>query len=333
MFVTYQKSAAILAMVTALFGCSSDDQQRLTAKSTSQDSDATNKGNSIYPELERAPEIDPDEVTGGKTALLNARYGISVKSAFNIEVCKGDLQIHLNVNFGSDQNLNMLEFPSGLIDCGDIGTIDPKTLLGATTGGPQSKMFVKDGIIYVNAIGRGTYSPHRPMFPAFLSESKDILKDLLYTEKVKVRDTRDQKEASGEVIIEMVHFETPYTLENLKVTFPRTIRFSVINRGFEGVEKMPNMLFKKMEFVFSMDPIALLHIHFEGTAGDAIASADAVKVKSDTTRDVLNTVSSASKQDDFFGNITRNTLNGVDVSIDLTLQSMAGLELPEATIP
>ncbi len=319
---------------TLFIACSSDDAKHsASAAKKSSDAEKNKPTENEYPTLEKAQEIDPNAITGGKTALLDAKYAISVKSAFDLEVCKGDLQLNLNVNFGTNQDIKMLDFPEGVIDCGEIGTLDPKAMLGSTNAGTNTKMTVENGLIYVSAIGNGEYDPRRPMFPAFLSEAKDVLKDLYHKESVKMTDKVDKKEASGDITVEMVNFDVPYTVEKLKVTFPHTLRFAVTINGFDGVKKMSNMLFKKMEFVFSIDPIALLHIHFEGTAADAIGSADAMKAKSQTTKDLINTVQNTSKNDDLIGNLTRGALNAVDVAIDLDLQSMTGLDLPTGAKP
>ncbi len=310
-----------------IFACSNEARERGSAKIAGKGDDQV-KAQGEYPDLEKAPEIDPSAVTGGKSSLLDANYSVIVKSAFDLEVCKGDLRLLFNVNFGTEENLKMLDFPDGLIKCGETGTIDPKDMLGATKGGSNTKIKVKDGIIFVDSLGRGTYKPERPMFPSFLSAPKELLMNLNRTEKITLYDSVEKKETSGEVSIKVLSFDKPYTVEGLGVTFPKTIHFEVTNTGFEGIKKMPNMIFNKMGYVFSLDPIALLHVHFEGTVKDAIKNRDLLKTTDEDFKNLRNTIGDMSEQDDLIGDLTRGTLEAIEVKIDLFLQSMEGVNLP-----
>jgi hypothetical protein len=67
--------------------------------------------------------------------------------------------------------------------------------------------------------------------------------------------------------------ESPHMKQ--KRPFPKTLDFETTTQGFDGVNKIINMLFDRMEFRISLDPLAIPYISFKGKVADFMAAQQA----------------------------------------------------------
>lgn len=232
--------------------------------------------------------IDQRDVIDPKAALISASYYVEVKS-LGIKACTGEVKLKVNANMGNANAANgaaLLEIPEGSLDCGMLGPIDLTQILGSAAGAStvQPVMTVKNDVLHVSAIGAGVYSqdpakdPGRPMFPSFIAGNKSSLENLNYTKQLTVISTMEgNKQAQGSVTLKMLYFNKLYESPHMKQKrpFPKTLDFEATTQGFEGINKILNMLFDRMEFRISLDPLAVPYISFKGKIADMMAAMPA----------------------------------------------------------
>jgi len=202
--------------------------------------------------------------------LLDTEYNINV-TALGMSMCQGGIHLKINATFSSQSTTQLFEVPEGTVHCSLFGDIDLKGLLGGFAQSQtqvQDPIVVEDNIIEIRQIGDGTYDPPRPMLPSFIAGDRSALQSLNVTKSVTINSTKEGKTATGSSTIHMLSFGVPGSTPQMKRTFKDTLDFEVVNTGFDNVDKVSNMLFDRMEFKISLNPIAILHVSFKGSAHD-----------------------------------------------------------------
>lgn len=217
----------------------------------------------------------PVDLIGKDASFLDATYDIAVTSLFGISVCKGDINLKFNAAMGEGNTAEMFEIPKGDIDCGLAGKINLAEVLGAFGKQEQVKdpVVVKNNLINLKQLGGGTYHPPRPLLPSFIATKKEALAALNYTETTTLTSLKDGKKASGTVNVRTIGVDQSYKPVRMQRQFNKVLHFEVINKGFQDTDKFSNMLFDRMEFKISLDPIAVVYIEFKGKISDALKAA------------------------------------------------------------
>lgn len=305
-------------MLAVACGESSNGKPRAPTTSALKSDDATGLEQQDEPDDEaedtaRKPpaekfELDPN------AAFLDAKFDVLV-NAVGSDVCGGSADIKLNANVGGDgpNAAQLLSVPYGVIDC-TVYKIDLAQLLGSLTqsSGGAAPIEVKDGVIALPTMGTGLYTPPRPMLPSFLAEDRDTLRNLDHFVNLQVYDQNAQKTDVGSVRLRVTSLGEPYRVEALQRTFDDTIQFEITVEGLDAVDRVDNFIFERMGFVMSLDPIALLHIEFDGPASDLADGADRIGIDL--------------PQDGLMGAVVEGIGKMIDVHIALDLRWMQGLD-------
>lgn len=221
--------------------------------------------------------LDPADLVGKDAALIDATFNIDVTSLFGIGVCKGEVDFKFNAGISKEASAEMFEIPKGIVDCGLVGKINLAEVLGAFSKNPAQQVadpvVVKNNLINLKQIGAGMFSPPRPLMPNFIATKKDKLATINHTENVTVTSTTDGKTASGNVTVRTIGVDQSYKPVRMQRQFNKVLHFEVLNQGFSGADKFANLLFDRMEFKISLDPIAVLYIEFKGKVSDAMQAA------------------------------------------------------------
>ncbi len=274
---------ATVGVAASLSGCGEKNNKQVksggggTAKSADEDPKTDNTN----------PQTDlKNEVVDPNASLILANYYVEVKS-LGIRACTGGIQLKVNANMGkASGGGKMLDIPQGSLDCGLLGKIDLTQILGSAAGAStvEPVVTVKDDVIHLSAVGGGVFTqnpasdPGRPMFPSFIAGDPDNLARLNLNKQVTVISQMEQnKTASGTVSLKMLYFNKLYESPHMKQKrpFPKTLDFESTTQGFDGVNKIINMLFDRMEFRISLDPLAIPYISFKGKVADFMAAQSA----------------------------------------------------------
>lgn len=223
-----------------------------------------------------ATPIDSTDLLGDGASLIDATFKIDVTSLFGIQVCKGEVDFKFNAGIGKQASAAMFEIPKGIVDCGLVGKINLAEVLGAFSTQQQQAqepVVIKNNLINLKQIGSGSFNPARPLMPNFIATKKEKLAELDHTEAVTVTSLKDGKKSSGNVTVRTLGMNQSYTPASMQREFSKVLHFEVLNKGFNGADKFATLLFDRMEFKISLDPVAVLYIEFKGKISDAMAAA------------------------------------------------------------
>lgn len=277
--------SAALGLALAIAGCGEKNSKQVktggggTAKASGEDAKENDPTQSTVDE--KGAALDPN------ASLILANYYVEVKS-LGIQACKGGIQLKVNANMGKESaGGKMIDIPQGSLDCGLLGKIDLTQILGSAAGASATPpvVTIKDEAIFLSAVGAGVFTqnpqqdPGRPMFPSFIAGDPDKLARLNINKPTTVISQAEQgKTASGTVNMRMLYFNKLYESPHMKQKrpFPKTLAFESTTQGFEGVNKIINMLFDRMEFRISLDPLAIPYISFKGKVADFMAAQSAL---------------------------------------------------------
>lgn len=312
------RTCALLPLTLAALGCGEDRRAKPESPTASALSDETEASDDVA--AEDAQERPSRQGTKSEAAfdphaaLLEASFDVRV-DVVGYDACRGSADLKLNTAAGKGPNAaQVLEIPAGLIDCAGY-EIDLRELLGSLAQGvgtgDEPPIIVEGGVIALPVMGSGLYTPARPMFPSFLAEDRETLRAMDRLVNLDVYDQSAEKRDHGSVRLRVLSVGAPYRVESLQRTFDDTIQFELTVDGFEEVDRVDNFIFERMAFVMSLDPVALLHIEFEGPASDLADGADRIGV------DV--------PQEGMMGEVVDAFGRLIDVRIVLDLRSMQGL--------
>ncbi len=271
-----------------------------------------------------------EELIGKDAAFLDAEYKFDITSLFGIGVCKGDIGLKLNANIGKVATAALFEIPKdkGVIDCGFLGgKVNLADMIGAfakdQAEAPKDPLVVKNDVISLKQLGFGVYSPPRPLLPSFIAAKKEKLASLNFTETVTMTNSKDGTSASGSITVRTIGIDQSYKPLRMQRQFNKVLHFEVLNSGFNGSDKISNLLFDRMEFKISLDPLAILYVEFKGKVADAMKAMNAAGGAAGGA--------GAGGAAGGLGGITSGPLIGaltkvIDVKLKLDLISMKGLE-------
>jgi hypothetical protein len=269
--------SAVLGVALAASGCGDKNNKQVKtsgggeAKSSDQEERPDDPGSSS--------STDARDAIAPGSSLILANYYVTVKS-LGIQQCTGGVQLKVNANMGSaDGGGKMLDIPEGKLSCALLGEIDLTQILGSAAGQSSTPpvVTVQNETIHLSAIGGGVFTqnpasdPGRPMFPSFIAGDPKKLAVLNYIKPLTViSQAEGNKTASGSVTLKMLYFNKLYESPHMKRKrpFPKTMAFETTTQGFDGVNKIINMLFDRMEFRISLDPLAITYISFKGKIAD-----------------------------------------------------------------
>jgi hypothetical protein len=259
--------------------------------------------------------------------LLHATYDINVVS-LGLPVCKGDIEMQINAALDKSDSAQLFEIPSGKVKCTLMGEIDLAQTLGAfSSQGDQVKdpMVVENDVIHMKQIGKGKYSPARPMLPSFIASSKKDLASLDYTKGVTITQ-EDGKTASGNVNVHTLAFGASHQPPRMNRTFKNVLHFETVNTGFQGVDKVTNLLFDRMEFKISLSPISILYVSFKGKVADYQAAAQSSGIGGNSPLGGLAGGTGGFGGGGLFGMIIQGLVKIIDVEMQMNLVKQEGLD-------
>lgn len=280
------------------------------------------------PPLDARKPPSAEELIGKDAAFLDADYKFDITSLFGIGVCKGDIGLKLNANMGKKATAALFEIPKdkGVIDCGFLGgKINLAEMIGAFSKDQveqlKDPLVVKDNVISLKQLGAGRYEPARPLLPSFIATKKEKLASLNVTETVTMTNLKDGSTASGTVNVRTLGIDQSYKPLRMQRQFNNVLHFEVTNKGFQGADKLGNLLFDRMEFKISLDPLAILYVEFKGKVSDAMKAMG----------NGAGAGAGAGGAAGGLGGLAKGPLIGaltkvIDVKLKLDLISMKGLE-------
>lgn len=250
-------------------------------------------------------------------AIIDADFKIAV-NVLGLEVCDGTIKVKVNAAIGSKNSAQLFQIPKGIIDC-TVYQFDLAQILGSVTNKApkidvKDPLVIQDGIISMKAMGSGLYQPARPLFPSFLAAEREVLRNLDKRVELRLDDKKENKSANGSAHFKVSSLGQPYKPETMERTFSDTLQFEINIEGFEGINKVENFIFERMAFVLSLNPVAILHLEFEGPASDLAGGAAAAGID-------------IPKDDAGFVDGLINVVGGlIDVGITMDLIKMANVD-------
>jgi hypothetical protein len=265
-----------VVMLATLLGAITGCGEKTKSVEAPRQSPEAGKSNDQLP-LDSKKPATAEELVGKDAAFLDADYKFDITSLFEIGVCKGDIGLKLNANMGKEATSALFEIPKGksIIDCGFLGgKVDLAEMLGAFSKNPveqvKDPIVVKDNVISLKQLGAGLYDPPRPLLPSFIATKKSKLASLNVTETVTMKNIKDGTTASGTINVRTIGIDQTYKPQRMQRQFNKVLHFEVTNKGFQGADKLGNLLFDRMEFKISLDPLAILYVEFKGKVSDAM---------------------------------------------------------------
>ncbi|MBM4253806.1 MAG: hypothetical protein FJ146_17705 [Deltaproteobacteria bacterium] len=306
----------ILGLVAS---CGSSQLNSTVPRGARAGSDA--KAVSTNPRPADNPSNTPDTPTD---LYLDARYKIRAgivtgngngTASDAAQVCDGDIALQVNKRFGIDGN-KLLKIPEAAINCALVGKIDLQKALGALSDGlrgtPKNPFVTADDVLAIAALGPGTYTPPRPVLPSLLASSKEALRTLNLVRGITL--ATDKESGTGIVSVTTLSYDRPYTIKEINLTLPRVHTFTVVNTGFDNVDKAANMIFDRLTMRVSINPPAITSVSVQGSLSLLLSAANASGTPQ-TSNGVDNLLKSAA-----------NGLAGlVKIKIDLDLTEQEGL--------
>ncbi|MEN9833871.1 MAG: hypothetical protein RL011_64 [Pseudomonadota bacterium] len=255
---------------------------------------------------------------------LDARYKIRAgivtgngggTSSDSAQVCDGDIALQVNKKFGTDGN-SILKIPEAAINCALVGKIDLQKALGALSDGlrgtPKNPFVTTDDVLAIAELGPGKYTPPRPVLPSLLASSKAALRSLNMVRGITLATANET--GTGTVSVTTLSYERPFEIKEMNVTLPNVHTFTVVNTGFDNVDKAANMIFDRLTMRVSINPPAITSVSVQGSLSLLLAAAN-----SGGTPQTSNAVD----------NLVKNAANGlaglVKIKIDLDLTEQEGL--------
>ncbi len=211
-------------------------------------------------------QINVDSLVPAGAALLDATFQLTAKAA-GIKLCDGVITMRINAAIGKSKNVSLFELPTSEIDCGLIGKLNLKPIVGVySDSGALPNPILENNVLHFDRIGTTTFNPPRPFLPSFLASSRSELKSVNTVRTVTVNDGKRNKSASGQMTLKMLSFGVPYRSELLDRSFSDTFSFESTAAGFDGIDKAANVIFDRIAMTVSLNPVAVLSLSFSGDA-------------------------------------------------------------------
>jgi hypothetical protein len=263
--------------------------------------------------------------------LIDALYKVET-ATFGAQTCTGSGRLKIHNKLRDDQPL--VSLPEGQLDCGPLGTVDLRPILHSFSINPKDgNSEISNGFIRLKKTSTVSYSPARPILPAFLSTPKDKLASLLSLTKHEATDEEKQTTSEGVIEIRMISTGMEYRSPELRHTFRDVMNFNVICSGFEGTDKTLTNCFDLAEWHLALNPLAILRIKFIAPASIFVDSLknnpDLGNSKIDTIIKGLPTSGGGGIIDDLVGADLEKTLKSTKVQIVLVLVDQKNLGTDE----
>lgn len=243
-------------------------------------------------ESEVRPATEPDKQTddvklpSGKVTFVDAVYEVTTLfSAPQVGIkdlklpCQGRVEVKVNVNLDQGSKDQIFDFPEGKFDCGPLGNLDIKKLLGVVgqamptgVGGLQ----VNNNVIYTTEVPAGKFDPPRPIFPSFLAASTKDLSgvDLTVTNAKLVTPKATYTGSFGlKVDYAGVTEAAPGTVDK---QLRRVMQFTMSSSGFNGADKLASLLLDYLRIKMNVQPVVIPALEVRAVIGDML-TADAVR--------------------------------------------------------
>lgn len=266
----------IIAMTTTLAACAGGSSQPQEQNKDKKDSNAIADVDADE-KASKGQSISADDILGDDTSFLRAKYSLSLRTV-GVNACKGEVVIRVKAKMSAEGTgaAQLFEINDGIVKCAGLGIFNVKEMLGSMEAQPtpssiKQPVEVRDNVIGLKGMRNTIYEPARPMLPSFLAASPQELAMLNLTRAVNMVDGDTQQSSNGEITIQTLAFG-PWQPPNLQRSFPKVLHFRTTTKGFEGADKISNLMADVLEFRISLDPIAILSIYFEGRASDYTSS-------------------------------------------------------------
>ncbi len=195
--------------------------------------------------------------------LIDAVYELRIKGIFGaIQVCKGEAQVRLT-------STGQFELPKSDVACvGGLIKVDLGSMMkGMSTNpgaGTPPNFSGDDRVVRIDQIAGAKFSPPRPLMIAAFKAKPEDLSGYSGTEVVTATDLKTGQSAPGRITMEVLTTEETLVNPNFSKAFDKVVRWHMLARGFDGLNKPAMFLFDKVEMAWNLDPIAIPEIKIEG---------------------------------------------------------------------
>lgn len=217
-------------------------------------------------------------------SIIEAKYGLNIKAA-GFDFCEGQAIFKINVPAAPKAGIKPkppLDLKCVSINCSIVGEIRLDNLLGGLSSGTASELEAQTGkgmkleldekFIRFSEAGPITYNPPLILIPNFSGGSKEFLKSMNETQPVTLQDSTAGASASGTQTIKTTMFEQSWNEHKIpNVKFEDVFQFQLVNDGFNGIDKIPALLFESFEMTMNLKPIAIGEIQIRMAAADLMA--------------------------------------------------------------
>ena len=320
-------------------GCSSSDVANPVSKSSAEF--ASNGAKLVRGSAEVTPadddrsnDADGPKLPSGAVTFVDAEYEVSVRiSAPDFGVrdvalpCQSRVRVRVNVSLDSTGSKDkILDFPEGSFDCGALGKLDVKTLLGVVAQALPSdagSIQVSDNVIAVKEISKGKFDPPRPIFPSFIAASnKDLSSINMAIPSAKFTTAKGTYSGSYGLTVDFAG-QTEAAPGTADKQLKRLMQFTMTSSGFAGTDKLAALLVDKMRIKMNVVPISIPSMEIRAVAGelfttDALRSGKVGEGLIGTGLEVLKKLSP--------DGVIINALKRFPVDMKLTLIKQEGLD-------
>lgn len=326
-----------------LFGlsasCSSSDINAPASKSTA---DFTGNAKLVRGEAEVTPansgstegDGGAEKLISGNVTFVDAEYDVSIKISapeFGVQnvalPCQSRVKVKVNINLDAGNKDKILDFPDGNFDCGALGKLDVKTLLGVVAKAlptDTAAIQVVDNVIAVKEIAKGKFDPPRPIFPSFIAASnKDLTGINVNIPVAKLTTTKGTYTGSYGMKVDFAG-ATEDAPGMVGKQLKRVLQFTTVSSGFSGTDKLAVLLVDSLRVKMNVAPIALPSLEIRAVAGElftteVIRNGDAAATGFiGTGLEILKKLSP--------DGIIMNALKKFPVDMKLTLVQQVGLD-------
>jgi hypothetical protein len=125
-------------------------------------------------------------------------------------------------------------------------------------GTPKNPFVTTDDVLAIAELGPGKYTPPRPVLPSLLASSKAALRSLNMVRGITLATANET--GTGTVSVTTLSYERPFEIKEMNVTLPNVHTFTVVNTGFDNVDKAANMIFDRLTMRVSINPPAITSV-------------------------------------------------------------------------
>ncbi|MBM4250631.1 MAG: hypothetical protein FJ146_01505 [Deltaproteobacteria bacterium] len=274
------------------------------------------------------------KLIGGNVTFVDAEYEVSIKISapeFGVQnvalPCQSRVKVKVNINLDAGNKDKILDFPDGNFDCGVLGKLDVKTLLGVVAKAlptDTTAIQVVDNVISVKEIAKGKFDPPRPIFPSFIAASnKDLSGINVNVPTAKLTTAKGTYTGSYGMKVDFAG-STENAPGTVGKQLKRVMQFTTVSSGFSGTDKLAVLLVDSLRVKLNVAPIVLPSLEIRAVAGE-LFTTEAIRSGEAAATGFIGTGLEVLKKLSPDG-IIMNALKKFPVDMKLTLIQQVGLD-------